>query len=122
MIWQRGTPARQARRAGDDAPPWSWLILAGGVGGFVFVLASPYVILDFATFRDHFSTERTHMQIGHFGLDDTPAWRFYLQRLGSDLAGWPFLLAPLAAVLLPARGRSPQARRSTPPAGPQASK
>lgn len=95
----------QARRTAVAPPRWRWVVFAAILGAATFCLTSPFVLLDFPSFQAHFSTEREHMQLGHFGLDDTPAWQFYLQRLGGALAGWPVLLAALAAVALSVRNQ-----------------
>jgi 4-amino-4-deoxy-L-arabinose transferase-like glycosyltransferase len=78
-IAARRTPAR---------PGWRWLAAAGGISLAVFVLASPYVALDFPAFRADFAAERAHMRLGHFGLDAQSGWRYYTVAF-ARLAGWP---------------------------------
>ncbi len=96
----------QTRGTGNPKPRLQLLVLAGTLGAAIFVLTSPYVLLDFPSFWANFTTERVHMQLGHFGLDDTPAWLFYIRRLGGALLGWPVLLAALAGIILSVRRES----------------
>ena len=93
----------QTRHTGSVKPRWQLLVLAGTLGAAVFVLTSPYVLLDFPSFWANFTTERVHMKLGHFGLDNTPAWLFYIRRLGGSLLGWPVLMAALAGIILSVR-------------------
>jgi hypothetical protein len=72
-------------------------VAAGLAGAAVaFALTSPYVLLDFSTFRSELASEGEHMRAGHFGADTGPSWGWYLRALGSEVAGWP---AAVAAVL-----------------------
>jgi Flp pilus assembly protein TadD len=61
---------------------------------FIFFLTNPYLLLDFSTFWTDFSFERTHMALGHFGVDANRTITTYLQDLwynfGFSLI--PFLL------------------------------
>ncbi len=97
---------RNPERATEPGPGWLSPVLAVATSVVVFALASPYVILDFESFWASFSVERLHMQIGHFGQDDTPAWQFYFLRLGNTLLGWPVLLAAVAGIALAAAKKS----------------
>lgn len=68
---------------------------AGAVSVLVFLALNPYIVLDFPTFLNHFSFEREHMTLGHFGMTEGPAvvyGRAFWENLG------PILLAcvPLA--------------------------
>lgn len=76
--------------------PWRSLALALGAAAIVFVATSPYVLLDFATFRADLARESTHMKLGHFGGADEPAWLFHARRVGGNVLGWP--AAVLAAI------------------------
>ena len=77
-------------------PPWKRLLLAAAVFAGTVVLASPYIVLDRANFWVGFTYERQHMKIGHFGLDDTPAFLWYLKVFTDSLLGWPMALLALA--------------------------
>jgi hypothetical protein len=72
------------------------LALAALVFVAAFLLTSPYVVLDRHAFWLGFNYERQHMQIGHFGLDDTPTFLWYLRVLTRSLLGWPLALASAA--------------------------
>jgi len=72
------------------------LLLAGAVFAATFIAASPFVVADAAAFWKDFAAERSHMRLGHFGVDAQPAWLYYSVALGRRLASWPVLL--LAAV------------------------
>jgi hypothetical protein len=66
--------------------------LAALVFALVFFATSPYVLLDRANFWIGFNYERLHMQLGHFGLDDTPALLYYVRVMTGSLLGWPLTL------------------------------
>lgn len=82
------SPAKRARV--PSGHPLGNLVLALLTMIVVFVATSPFVIIDATTFWQHFSTEREHMRLGHFGLSDKPTWLFYLGEIGSHQLGWPF--------------------------------
>jgi len=65
----------------------------------VFVLTSPFVVLDPGTFADHFATERQHMRFGHFGLSGSSSGMFYAQALTGRLMGWPATGLALAGLV-----------------------
>jgi hypothetical protein len=63
------------------------LWLAGASTCLTFALLSPYVLLDFATFSDHFLSQVAHAESGRFGTEAGP-----LFHLGNGLrhgVGWP---------------------------------
>jgi len=74
-----------------------WVAAATGCL-LVFLLSSPYVVLDFAEFWQDFSFERRHMAEGHLGTLGRRGGLFQLRTLAGDL-GWPALLI-LAGSLL----------------------
>ncbi len=57
-----------------------------------FLLTSPFVLIDWATFVQHFGFERDHMQLGHFGLGEVSSTGFYARALAGNLLGWPAIL------------------------------
>jgi 4-amino-4-deoxy-L-arabinose transferase-like glycosyltransferase len=71
---------------------WRYLALGAGTALVAFAVTSPYVFLDWATFREHLSLEREHMALGHFGLGAVPAWKSYASSLATTQLGWPLLL------------------------------
>jgi 4-amino-4-deoxy-L-arabinose transferase-like glycosyltransferase len=85
-----------SRRSGGGPPGWSRLVLAAAMLAVTFLLASPFVALDFSAFWADFAAERSHMRLGHFGVGGQPAWLYYTIALGSRLVGWPALI--MAAV------------------------
>lgn len=91
-----GVPPAPTRRARSTAPAggprWRDLGLAALVFALVFFATSPYVLLDRANFWIGFNYERLHMQLGHFGLDDTPALLYYVRVMTGSLLGWPLTL------------------------------
>jgi 4-amino-4-deoxy-L-arabinose transferase-like glycosyltransferase len=87
-----------ARRAHPGRGGWTELLPAGVAAVLAFVFTSPYVLLDFTSFREALATEGHHMRLGHFGLGDDPALVFYLRALGERVLGWPALLAGLAGL------------------------
>lgn len=65
----------------------------------VFAVTSPYVILDFQTFLNHLSIERSHMALGHFGIEGSGAILFYLRALAVRLLGFPMTAAAAAGMI-----------------------
>ena len=57
-----------------------------------FFVTNPYIILDFHAFWTDFSFERTHMAIGHFGVNASQTPLTYLQDLWHNFG---FLLIPI---------------------------
>jgi len=94
----------------DDTATWKKLSMGAAAAGVVFVLTSPYVLLDFGAFRADMRLEQEHMRLGHFGLDTSPAWWFYMRSLFTNLLGAPLALLALAsAVYLGVMKRQPWA-------------
>ncbi len=86
---ERARSTGGSKKARREIPPWRLLALSIGVAAAAFLVTSPFIVLDFPTFWTHFSTERIHMEIGHFGLDESITWSFYLGALGRRILGWP---------------------------------
>lgn len=74
------------------------LVFAAAVA--VFVLTSPYVLLDFAAFQADLAAEKQHMSLGHFGLSGGASWGFYAQEYVTHQVGWPLGLASLTAIAI----------------------
>ena len=87
MLTADKTPAKRR--------PWGFLLIALAVAAVTFAVTSPFVLIDYTTFWEHFSTEREHMRAGHFGLDRTSTWGFYSAALTDTVAGWPIVLFSL---------------------------
>ena len=79
--------------------PWRAMVLAGAVAAVVFTVTSPYVFLDWETFRGDLALEQDHVSQGHFGQDAAPTPVAYLTLLGSRLLGLPGLLLALAGMV-----------------------
>jgi hypothetical protein len=87
-------------RTGKHPPNRAVLVaVALGAALAAFVLTSPFVLLDFHTFWTHFSAEREHMRLGHFGAGETPTWLYYLQLIMAWQPGWPIALFALAGLV-----------------------
>jgi 4-amino-4-deoxy-L-arabinose transferase-like glycosyltransferase len=86
---ERARSSGGRKKAKKEIPPWRLLALSITAAAAAFLVTSPFIILDFPTFWKHFSTERIHMEIGHFGLDESITWSFYLEALGRRILGWP---------------------------------
>jgi 4-amino-4-deoxy-L-arabinose transferase-like glycosyltransferase len=107
------SPKRVRRKPGASRPPgsaaarsslasgvlWRRLLLSGVVAVAALFLTSPYILLDSDAFWAGFNYERQHMNIGHFGLDDSPALQYYAGVLATSLLGWPLAIASLAGLL-----------------------
>lgn len=78
-----------ALRDGAARNKWTYGFLSLGVAAAAFLLTSPYVLLDAGTFIEHFSSEREHMRLGHFGLTGSSSWFYYARSLGETILGWP---------------------------------
>lgn len=91
-------PGVNARRK-SSRPVWSSFFMALGLALVAFALTSPFVFLDTTAFLKDFSFERTHMRLGHFGLDATSSWYFYLQSLANKMMGWPLFLLAVAGFI-----------------------
>ena len=68
----------------------------------VFLITSPYVILDFATFRRHFGQQAEHMAFGHLGHLGGTSFGVHLATLVSNL-GWVGLVALAGSLVLALR-------------------
>lgn len=79
--------------------PWTDLLLAAALFVGVFLLTSPYVLIDRKAFWTGFNYERLHMRVGHFGLDQTPTILWYLRVMTGTLLGWPFALLALGGLV-----------------------
>lgn len=75
------------RRGARALPVWA-LACVAALG--VFLISSPYVVLDFAQFRKDFAFESLHMAQGHLGSADRRGFLFQLGTLARDI-GWPGL-------------------------------
>jgi hypothetical protein len=78
-----------------------WLVLmAGGAGLISFLLVSPYTLLKWDVFLEHFGSDLQAGQRGFAGLDLDPAGgaAFYLKGLIWGV-GWPLFLLFLGAIL-----------------------
>jgi hypothetical protein len=84
---------------------WRHAAVAAGACAAAFVLASPFVLIDFSAFRTDLALERFHMQAGHFGGGGQPAALFYLEALGGAMVGWPALVLAVAGAAIGLRGR-----------------
>ena len=57
-----------ARVKAKRTPRAVYPLLSVLLAAAVFLTTSPFVVLDWETFVEHFGTERQHMHLGHFGL------------------------------------------------------
>ncbi len=96
----RGRRPRQAGLPSEGPGLRREPLLAFVVFGLAFLAASPYVLLDFPNFWIGFNYERLHLELGHFGLDASPAFPYYVHALAANLLGWPLALLSLAALVL----------------------
>ena len=109
----RGNKRGVSKKAHPQAPGpargrWTLVTLASAFAAFA--LTSPFVLLDFESFRLALAMERAHMQAGHFGTGASRSWIYYLGALGRDGIGWPGLAAAVAAsVWFGVRRRKPWA-------------
>lgn len=93
-------PLLVAHAQSGGARRWRRAAAAGGVAIAVFALTSPFVLLELEAAWGAIAAERQHMQRGHFGLDDAPTWRFYVQVIPERLLGWPLALAATAGAIV----------------------
>ena len=84
-----GRRPKGGRAAGRDVPAWRLLVLSIAAAAVAFLATSPFVLLDLPTFLQHFSWERLHMTVGHFGLDESVTRGFYLGAFVRSILGWP---------------------------------
>jgi hypothetical protein len=84
------------RRSARGFLPWALACFAA-LG--VFLVTSPFVVLDFGRFVKDIGFERFHMAAGHFGSGGRRGFLFQLQTLAGDVGwiGMALLVASLAA-------------------------
>ncbi len=94
--------------AGRRKPAWGSLVLSLAIAVLAFLATSPFILPDASTFSLHFSMERQHMRLGHFGLGETSTWLFYAKSLTDKILGWPLTLLAFGgfAYLVAVRRRS----------------
>lgn len=95
----RGDPESVNRKGGYARRKGIYLLSALGVIVIVFFVTSPFVLLDFSTFRAHLSIEQTHMREGHFGLERSGTIFFYLRALSGRILGWPLLILAAGGII-----------------------
>jgi hypothetical protein len=88
------------RRSGRKHHRWSFLAVGVGVAAAVYLVTSPYTLIDFSSFSRHLAAERQHMSLGHFGVGETPTWQFYGIALAQRLLGWPAAILGVAGLVL----------------------
>jgi len=81
-----------------------WWPLAAAGSFVVFLISSPYVLLDFQEFWHDFTFERLHMSEGHFGTYERRGALFQLKTIIYNL-GWPALLSLVTSGVLAIRRR-----------------
>jgi hypothetical protein len=74
---------------------WRHLLFAALLCIATVLLTSPYILLDWDAFETGFRYERTHMQTGHFGLDETSAVLWYARVMTEQILGWPLSILAL---------------------------
>ena len=79
---------------------------AGGVALGCFAVASPYVLLDWSTFTQHFLAQVGHLEAGH-GQDLGWGWGYHLRVSLPVGLGWAGLGLGLAGVVLALREQRP---------------
>jgi len=84
---------------------WLWP-LAAVCSLLVFLLTSPYVLLDFQTFWSDFAFERRHMTEGHLGTFGTSGASFLLRSAATQLGPLFLILLVIDLTRLPFRWRS----------------
>jgi 4-amino-4-deoxy-L-arabinose transferase-like glycosyltransferase len=90
-----GPAPRPGKSKKGKAGDWRFLAGALGLAAAAFLITSPFVLLDLSSALKDLSVERLHMREGHFGLEASSTWLFYIRALGERILGWP--LAALAA-------------------------
>ena len=102
--------AHVMRRRDDGRPrnPFDRrLLLAVATAALVFVAASPYILLDFATTRRDVSAQFAHVATaGHFGHElQGSGYLYYIRDALPAALGWPALVLGLAGLLFTAGRR-----------------
>ncbi|MCB9514270.1 MAG: glycosyltransferase family 39 protein [Candidatus Latescibacteria bacterium] len=93
-----GAAAIVARREHGAALRAWWPVAALAAAALVFAATSPYVLIDFGTFREHFGYEQQHLSLGQFGLAGTSSLAYYGRVLAGSFLGWPAALLALAGL------------------------
>ena len=88
------------RRSGRKGQNGLYLVWSLGVAAVVFLVTSPYTLIDFSSFYRHLSAERQHMSFGHFGAGEIPTWQYYGVALAQRLLGWPAAILGVAGLVL----------------------
>jgi len=86
-------PARSAARVRG-------LVLVALAFTVTVFVTSPFLVLDFASFRKDMGAEQEHMALGHFGTGGGPAWLFYAGAWVTSIVGWPLAIAGFAGIVL----------------------
>ncbi len=81
--------------------PGPWVFLGAGIG--IFVLTSPYALLDWELFTSHFRFQLNHLAGGHQGLDLGVGGVYHLRHTLPKGLGWPIFLAASGGALLALR-------------------
>jgi len=84
------------------------LWLAGGAALGCFVLGSPYALLDFKSFQDHFLHQAAHLGAGH-GPDLGRGWWYHVRFSLVQGLGWPALALALVGAFAAGRRRQKEA-------------
>ena len=92
-------PDGSRKGLGGLKPGLLMILAAFAVALGVFLLTSPFVLLDFDAFRAHFSAEREHMLLGHFGEGGDPTWLYYGRLIATERLGWPIALLALGGIV-----------------------
>jgi len=87
-------------RSGRKRQTGLYLVWSLGVAAAVFLVTSPYTLIDFSSFYRHLSAEREHMSFGHFGAGEIPTWQYYGIALAQRLLGWPTAILGVAGLVL----------------------
>jgi hypothetical protein len=86
-------------------------VLLGAIAALsVFLLTSPFLILDRAQAARDLGAERAHLRLGHFGSESGSTWSFYLGAWFKTLMGWvPGVLAAIGIAMIALWRRVPWA-------------
>ncbi len=100
LVWRGVHKSRHPHYGQKNLKPsWTSLLIALLITCVAFFATSPFVLLDASTFFEHFSVERRHMEVGHFGLESIPTWIFYTQAITGRILGWPIALMALFGLI-----------------------
>lgn len=95
----RSRGGSSAPRAGAGRVSWLFLGESVALAGLAFMLTSPFCLLDFRMAWANLGAEREHMRLGHFGLGELSAWRYYARLATARLLGWPWALAAVGGLV-----------------------